>query len=435
MTPRPVRAAVGEAVEITLTVTGSPVTFSVPARLTPADALRNRLGLTGTHLGCEHGVCGMCTVVVDGAAARSCLLFAGQLDGSEILTVEGLGRPDDLHPLQEAFGRHHALQCGFCTPGFLLSAYDLLSHRPDVADDELPDELSGVLCRCTGYRNILAAVADVAHRYRDGLPAPKACAPRVLLAAGGTGVPAAAQECPAQREEPDRVRLPAGEPTFTVAVSRELAAPVDAVWRVVSDVDLLAGCLPGAELTERLDEHRARGPGPGRRRADPAVVRRARPDRRGRPRRAHPARPRRSRRRRRRPNRRRHPARDRARRVCRDDDAAGRRPRAPVGADRAVRPGARRGREPAADRAVLCGRRADRPHGARATPARPPGSSTRPSRTACARSSAAWVARVAWVGSVAKVAWVPRVAWLAWGPWVARSRGSPGRSTGPGPRS
>jgi aerobic-type carbon monoxide dehydrogenase small subunit (CoxS/CutS family)/carbon monoxide dehydrogenase subunit G len=257
--PRAVRAAVGEDVDVALTVNGSPVTFAVPARLTLADALRDRLGLTGTHLGCEHGVCGMCTVVVDGAAARSCLLFAAQLDGSEVLTVEGLGRPDDLHPLQEAFGRHHALQCGFCTPGFLMSAYDLLSRRPDVADDELPDELSGVLCRCTGYRNILAAVADVAHRHRDGLPAPKECEPRVLLAVGGTGVPAAVEGSPPKREEPDEVRLPAGEPTFTVAVSRELAAPVEAVWRVVSDVELLAGCLPGTELTERLDEHRARG--------------------------------------------------------------------------------------------------------------------------------------------------------------------------------
>ena len=114
--PRPVRAAVGEDVEVALTVNGSPVTFAVPARLTLADALRDRLRLTGTHLGCEHGVCGMCTVLVDGAAARACLLFAAQLDGGEVLTVEGLGRPDDLHPLQEAFGRHHALQCGFCTP-------------------------------------------------------------------------------------------------------------------------------------------------------------------------------------------------------------------------------------------------------------------------------------------------------------------------------
>ena len=160
----------------TMTVNGRQVTVEAPPRLTLADALRDRLGLTGTHLGCEHGICGMCTVLVDGQAARSCLLFACQLDGADVLTVEGLGRPGELHPLQQAFGRHHALQCGFCTPGFLLSAYDLLRHQPGVTEDELAAELSGVLCRCTGYRNILTAVAEVARTHPDGLPAPLNCA-------------------------------------------------------------------------------------------------------------------------------------------------------------------------------------------------------------------------------------------------------------------
>ena len=159
-----------------MTVNGKQVTVTAPPRMTLADALRDRLGLTGTHLGCEHGICGMCTVLVDGQAARSCLLFACQLDGAEVLTVEGLGRPGELHPLQQAFGRHHALQCGFCTPGFLLSAYDLLRHRPEVTQDELAAELSGVLCRCTGYRNILSAVAEAARAHPDGLPAPLNCA-------------------------------------------------------------------------------------------------------------------------------------------------------------------------------------------------------------------------------------------------------------------
>jgi carbon-monoxide dehydrogenase small subunit len=149
----------------------------VAPRVTLADALRDHLGLTGTHLGCEHGICGMCTVLVNGEAARSCLLFACQLAGADVITVEGLGRQDDLHPLQEAFGRHHALQCGFCTPGFLLSAFDLLTHHPSVTDEELPAELSGVLCRCTGYRNIRTAVAEVAEAYRDGLPDPINCGP------------------------------------------------------------------------------------------------------------------------------------------------------------------------------------------------------------------------------------------------------------------
>jgi 2-furoyl-CoA dehydrogenase FAD binding subunit len=156
-------------------VNGKQVTVTAPPRMTLADALRDRLGLKGTHLGCEHGICGTCTVLVDGQAARSCLLFACQLDGAEVLTVEGLGRPGELHPLQQAFGRHHALQCGFCTPGFLLSAYDLLRHRPEVRQDELAAELSGVLCRCTGYRNILSAVAEVARTHPDGPPAPLNC--------------------------------------------------------------------------------------------------------------------------------------------------------------------------------------------------------------------------------------------------------------------
>ena len=159
-----------------MTVNGKQVTVTAPPRMTLADALRDRLGMKGTHVGCEHGICGMCTVLVDGQAARSCLLFACQLDGAEVLTVEGLGRPGELHPLQQAFGRHHALQCGFCTPGFLLSAYDLLRHRPEVTEDELAAELSGVLCRCTGYRNILSAVAEVARTHPDGLPAPLNCA-------------------------------------------------------------------------------------------------------------------------------------------------------------------------------------------------------------------------------------------------------------------
>jgi 2-furoyl-CoA dehydrogenase FAD binding subunit len=169
--PAPLVAA-HESVTTRLTVNGRRVTVVIQPRVTLADALRDHLGLTGTHLGCEHGVCGMCTVLVDGQAARSCLLFACQLDGADVLTVEGLGGPGNLHPLQEAFGRHHALQCGFCTPGFLLSAYDLLIHKPGVTEAELATELSGVLCRCTGYRNILTAVGEVASAHRDGLPAP-----------------------------------------------------------------------------------------------------------------------------------------------------------------------------------------------------------------------------------------------------------------------
>ena len=269
--------------EIALTVNGEPVRLRLPPRVTLADALRDHLRLTGTHLGCEHGVCGMCTVLVDGQAARSCLLFACQLDGAEIVTVEGLGRPGDLHPLQRAFGERHALQCGFCTPGFLLSAYDLLSRRPDVPPDELPEELSGVLCRCTGYRNILDAVGEVAAQYRDGgLPAPGNCGPaagagaawarRSARASTGavvsdmaersaTGSPVRPASEGSDRESrgPEEIRLPDGPPTFTTTVTSTLAVPPADVWRVLSDVHTVARCLPGAELTEDLGDDRYRG--------------------------------------------------------------------------------------------------------------------------------------------------------------------------------
>jgi aerobic-type carbon monoxide dehydrogenase small subunit (CoxS/CutS family) len=159
--------------------------------MTLSDALRDQLGLTGTHIGCEHGVCGMCTVLVDGNAARSCLMLACQADGAEVTTIEGLGSAQELHPLQKSFGRHHALQCGFCTPGFLLSAYDVLQHEPAVEAGALPAEVSGVICRCTGYRNIVEAVADVADQYRPGtdggqgsLPPPLNCTPRFLARSG-----------------------------------------------------------------------------------------------------------------------------------------------------------------------------------------------------------------------------------------------------------
>jgi carbon-monoxide dehydrogenase small subunit len=245
--PRPVRTAADELVTVSCTINGTPVTRSVPPRLTLADLLRDRLGLTGTHIGCEHGVCGMCTVLVDGFAARSCILFACQVDGAEIVTVEGLGTPDRQHPLQEAFSRRHALQCGFCTPGFLMSAYDLLRHRPDVREDELPSELSGVLCRCTGYRNIAAAVGDVAREFPDGVPEPLNCAVPAPVA------PAAVRP---QRQE---IALPDGPPAVAVDVTSSLDAPLAAVWGVLSDIRLLASCLPGAELTEDLDDDRYAG--------------------------------------------------------------------------------------------------------------------------------------------------------------------------------
>jgi aerobic carbon-monoxide dehydrogenase small subunit len=151
------------------TVNGRPVELEVEPRRLLADVLREDAHLTGTHLGCEHGVCGACTVLVDGEPARSCLMLAVQADGTDITTVEGLSGDDgDLHPLQEAFRDHHALQCGFCTPGFLIAAVHLLRERPDIDDEEeIREALAGNLCRCTGYSNIVDAVRDAAGRMRQ----------------------------------------------------------------------------------------------------------------------------------------------------------------------------------------------------------------------------------------------------------------------------
>jgi carbon-monoxide dehydrogenase small subunit len=131
------------------------------------DAIREECGQTGTHIGCEHGVCGACTVLLDGAPVRSCLMFAVQAANKEIRTVEGLGSADNLNPLQRAFMEHHALQCGFCTPGFLMLVTGVLEREPDISDDELVDVLASNLCRCTGYQNIIKAVRAVAHDMRQ----------------------------------------------------------------------------------------------------------------------------------------------------------------------------------------------------------------------------------------------------------------------------
>ncbi len=130
------------------------------------DFLREDLGLTGTHVGCEHGVCGACTILVNGEAARSCLMLAIQTDGAELLTIEGLAQDGQLHPLQEAFREYHALQCGFCTPGMLLAAYDFLRTNPTPTEKEIRAGLSAVLCRCTGYEGIVRAVQATAERLR-----------------------------------------------------------------------------------------------------------------------------------------------------------------------------------------------------------------------------------------------------------------------------
>ena len=147
-------------IDVDVEVNGRRVRARVEPRLTLADFIRDRAHLTGTHLRCEHGVCGSCTVLLDGAAVRSCLLFAVQAECSRVTTVEALAGDGALHPLQQAFHRHHALQCGYCTPGFLMALAELWERRNEVADEELIAAVDGQLCRCTGYAGILAAARD-----------------------------------------------------------------------------------------------------------------------------------------------------------------------------------------------------------------------------------------------------------------------------------
>jgi carbon-monoxide dehydrogenase small subunit len=153
-----------DKIDLVLDINGAAHEVTVEPRRILADVIRDDCGLTGTHIGCEHGVCGACTVLVDGAPIRSCLMFAVQANGKKIRTVEGLQHGAALHPLQEAFIEHHALQCGFCTPGFLMLALGVLERKRSIADDELLDLLSSNLCRCTGYENILKAVKAAAAR-------------------------------------------------------------------------------------------------------------------------------------------------------------------------------------------------------------------------------------------------------------------------------
>jgi carbon-monoxide dehydrogenase small subunit len=152
--------------DLTLIINGRRYTIRTEPRKTLVDAIREECGQTGTHIGCEHGVCGACTVIIDGEAVRSCLMFAVQAEGKEIRTVEGLAKGDELHPLQRAFIENHGLQCGFCTPGFLMLAVNALEKNPDLGGEDLIDLLASNLCRCTGYANIIKSVEAAAKEMR-----------------------------------------------------------------------------------------------------------------------------------------------------------------------------------------------------------------------------------------------------------------------------
>ena len=151
---------------IRLTVNGQEYSRRVPVRLTLADFIRQELGLTGTHLGCEHGVCGACTIHFNGEAVRSCLMLAVQADGANLTTVEGIAASGTLNPLQQAFQEHHALQCGFCTPGFLMTASAFLKETPNPDEAQVREAISGNLCRCTGYSAIVKAILEASRSYR-----------------------------------------------------------------------------------------------------------------------------------------------------------------------------------------------------------------------------------------------------------------------------
>src|SRR5262249_28779904 len=166
--PGRIEGVMGEKRKIALTVNGRRYEEEVEVRLTLADFVRHTLGLTGTHLGCEHGVCGACTILFDGHSARSCLMLAVQADGPRLLTAEGIAPSEDkLHVLQQCFHEHHGLQCGFCTPGMLTTLIEFLRDNPDPTEQEVRIAISGNLCRCTGYQNIVTATLDAAKRLRE----------------------------------------------------------------------------------------------------------------------------------------------------------------------------------------------------------------------------------------------------------------------------
>ena len=246
---------------IALTVNARPVTADVEPRMHLADFLRERLLLTGTHIGCEHGICGACTVVIDGEIARSCITYAVQCDGAEIATIEGFAEDPLMARLRSAFTMDHALQCGFCTPGMIIAARDLIRRKGHLDQQQIRQEMSGNLCRCTGYMGVVAAISRVMTEAGD-LPALSPAKSGIGPAPGPGAVPApqvgrdAVGRGPAEagdkRLRPD-VQAPfddiSQEGLITLADSFAVPHPPDRVWEVLSDLQTVAGCLPGARLT------------------------------------------------------------------------------------------------------------------------------------------------------------------------------------------
>ena len=248
---------------ITLTVNGRAVSADVEPRTHLGDFLRDHLRLTGTHLGCEHGVCGACTVLIDGAPARACITYAVACDGLEVRTIEGFEDDALMGDLREAFSREHGLQCGFCTAGMLISARDIVQRLPGADERRIRTELSGNLCRCTGYVGIVNAVKSVAARQSARTPAApspsqrSALGPSLSHSRAGEG---RTSPSPTKWERERPVVQREGEGALPLATAREgwtridesflIAAPPATVWQALADFPKVAACLPGAELTE-----------------------------------------------------------------------------------------------------------------------------------------------------------------------------------------
>jgi carbon-monoxide dehydrogenase small subunit len=241
---------------IALTVNGRRVQAAVEPRTHLGDFLREHCRLTGTHLGCEHGVCGACTVLIDGAPSRSCITFAAQCDGQEIRSIEGFDDDAVMAALREAFSREHALQCGFCTPGMLIAARDLVLRIPDADEQRIRVEMSGNLCRCTGYLGIVRAIYSVVQQRREGTASTAQAAAAPTQADFATFTPektevAAAASAPAA-EPVSKKGWNRFEESFVV-----LRPPMEA-WRAFADLPMVTACLPGASLTEN-DGQTAKG--------------------------------------------------------------------------------------------------------------------------------------------------------------------------------
>ena len=240
-----------QSLALTLTVNGETHALSVPPRAQLAEILRDRLELTGTHLGCEQGVCGACTVMMDGRPVRACITYAGACDGAAIETVEGFAGDTTMDQLRTAFSQHHGLQCGFCTPGMLVTARDIVARLPDPDEAAIRQELAGNLCRCTGYVGIVRAIASVIAARNAAGGAPEAAPPPLPPRATGFTpfTPTPVTEAPTAARPTGRVTAQDGWTVIERAFP--LPHPAPRVWDHLADLDAVAACLPGARLTDR----------------------------------------------------------------------------------------------------------------------------------------------------------------------------------------